>query len=259
MPLKNELAFLAALPLVLRDVDPSRIFKVSFSVELIALLLLLHPSTASFLLPYPPILVTEPISDHLYPLYPSHRPQRVEKIGKGAFGSVYKALHIPTSFVVALKIIDLDTQDDDTADIQREVGMLQSMTRNGDAEKSNVTRYFGCWMEGPKVWIAMDYAGGGSLKTLVSFGVALSLSLAEDSVVGADLDEGREGGEKEKETSSELACFAVGEELSSLPKLVRVHEALPTSTRSSSEGLVWCRIEGESAWGPGAGRKQRRR
>lgn len=46
--------------------------------------------------------------------------------------------------------------------------MLQSMTRNGDAEKSNVTRYFGCWMEGPKVWIVMDYAGGGSVRTLVS-------------------------------------------------------------------------------------------
>jgi len=60
--------------------------------------------------------------------------------------------------------------------------MLQSMTRNGDAEKSNVTRYFGCWMEGPKVWIAMDYAGGGSLKTLVSSeGFPLSFMIIESA------------------------------------------------------------------------------
>lgn len=98
---------------------------------------------------------------------PSRLFKRVDKVGQGAYGSVYKAEHAPTSFVLALKIIDLDTQDDDTAEIQHEVGMLQSMTRNGDADRNNVSRYFGCWLEGPKVWIAMDYADGGSVRTLV--------------------------------------------------------------------------------------------
>jgi serine/threonine protein kinase len=99
---------------------------------------------------------------------PSRLFRRLDKVGQGAYGSVYKAVHEPTGFVLALKVIDLDTQDDDTAEIQHEVGMLQSMTKNGDADRNNVTRYFGCWMEGPKVWIAMDYADGGSLRTLVS-------------------------------------------------------------------------------------------
>lgn len=99
---------------------------------------------------------------------PSRLFRRLDKVGQGAYGSVYKAIHEPTGFVLALKVIDLDTQDDDTAEIQHEVGMLSSMTKNGDADRNNVTRYFGCWMEGPKVWIAMDYADGGSLRTLVS-------------------------------------------------------------------------------------------
>jgi serine/threonine protein kinase len=101
-------------------------------------------------------------------ILPSKIFARIDKVGQGAYGSVYKGLHTQTNHIVALKIIDLDTADDDTADIQREVGMLSAMTRNGDAG-NNVTRYFGCWMEGPKVWIVMDYAEGGSFRTLVSW------------------------------------------------------------------------------------------
>lgn len=103
-------------------------------------------------------------------ILPSRIFARLDKVGQGAFGSVYKGLHTQTNHVVALKIIDLDTADDDTADIQREVGMLSAMTRNGEGAggNNNVTRYFGCWMEGPKVWIVMDYAEGGSFRTLVS-------------------------------------------------------------------------------------------
>lgn len=32
----------------------------------------------------------------------------------------------------------------------------------------NVTKYYGCWTEGPKVWIVMELAEGGSVRTLVS-------------------------------------------------------------------------------------------
>ncbi|CED82627.1 ste ste20 ysk protein kinase [Phaffia rhodozyma] len=97
---------------------------------------------------------------------PSRIFKRLDKVGQGAYGSVYKAIHPPTSFILALKCIDLDQADDDTLEIQREVGMLQAMAKSGEAEKNNVTRYFGCWVEGPKVWIAMDFAEGGSLRAL---------------------------------------------------------------------------------------------
>lgn len=32
----------------------------------------------------------------------------------------------------------------------------------------NVIKYYGCWTEGPKVWIVMEIAEGGSVRTLVS-------------------------------------------------------------------------------------------
>lgn len=83
-------------------------------------------------------------------------------LGKGAYGAVYKGLHIPSNSVVALKIIDLDTADDDTADIQREVALLSQLR----ADDTNITKYHGCWLEGPRVWIVMDFASGGSVRTL---------------------------------------------------------------------------------------------
>lgn len=88
--------------------------------------------------------------------------QRLETVGKGAYGSVHKGKHIPTGNVVALKIIDLDTADDDVADIQREVALLTQLR-----DAPNVTKYFGCYMDGPRVWIVMEYAQGGSVLSLM--------------------------------------------------------------------------------------------
>ncbi|KAK0436529.1 hypothetical protein EV421DRAFT_1660557, partial [Armillaria borealis] len=73
--------------------------------------------------------------------------KRLKTIGRGACGAVSKGIHIPTTFdfllattsvirqtvtsltgnVVALKIIDLDTADDDVGDIQREVALLSQL------------------------------------------------------------------------------------------------------------------------------------
>jgi len=88
--------------------------------------------------------------------------RRLETIGKGAYGSVHKGVHIPTGNVVALKIIDLDTEDDDVGDIQREVALLSQLR-----DAPNVTQYYGCYMDGPRVWIVMEYAQGGSVRTLM--------------------------------------------------------------------------------------------
>lgn len=88
--------------------------------------------------------------------------RRLETIGKGAFGSVHKGLHIPTGNVVALKIINLDTEDDDVGDIQREVALLTQLR-----DAPNVTKYYGCYLDGPRVWIVMEYAQGGSVRTLM--------------------------------------------------------------------------------------------
>lgn len=88
--------------------------------------------------------------------------QRLETVGKGAYGSVHKGKDLRTGDVVALKIINLDTEDDDVGDIQREVALLTQLR-----DAPNVTRYFGCYLDGPRVWIVMEYAQGGSVRTLM--------------------------------------------------------------------------------------------
>jgi serine/threonine protein kinase len=88
--------------------------------------------------------------------------RRLETVGKGAYGSVHKGLHIATGNVVALKIINLDTADDDVGDIQREVALLTQLR-----DAPNVTKYYGCYLDGPRVWIVMEYAQGGSVLSLM--------------------------------------------------------------------------------------------
>ncbi|KAA1477757.1 Pkinase-domain-containing protein [Dentipellis sp. KUC8613] len=90
--------------------------------------------------------------------------QCVEQVGKGAFGSVHKGRHIPSGKVVAIKIVDLDSEDadDDVLSMQREVALLTQL-RGGP----NIINYYGCFLDGPRVWIIMDYADGGSVRDFI--------------------------------------------------------------------------------------------
>ncbi|EIN11301.1 kinase-like protein [Punctularia strigosozonata HHB-11173 SS5] len=106
--------------------------------------------------------------------------RRLETIGRGAYGSVHKGVHIPSGNVVALKIINFDDEGggDDVADIQREVSRPAS-DRNSHQnvhkvallaqlrDAPNITKYYGCHLDGPRLWIAMEYAQGGSVRTLM--------------------------------------------------------------------------------------------
>ncbi|PWN23846.1 Pkinase-domain-containing protein [Microstroma glucosiphilum] len=93
--------------------------------------------------------------------------KRLELVGRGAYGAVYRGQHIPTGNAVALKVVNLDTPDDDVSDIQKEVAVLSQLR---EAESKNVVRYWGCWLKGPELWIVMDYAEGGSIRTLMRGG-----------------------------------------------------------------------------------------
>ena len=99
--------------------------------------------------------MTQPSVHELY--------QRLETVGKGSYGSVHKGIQRATGNVVALKIIDLDADDgDDVGSIQREVALLTQL-RDGP----NITKYFGCYLDGPRVWIVMEFAQGGSVYSLM--------------------------------------------------------------------------------------------
>lgn len=88
--------------------------------------------------------------------------KRLETVGKGAYGSVHKGVELATGNIVALKIINLDIADDDVSDIQSEVALLTHLR-----DAVNITKYYGCYLDGPRVWIVMEYASGGSVRTLM--------------------------------------------------------------------------------------------
>lgn len=94
--------------------------------------------------------------------------KRGEIIGRGNFGVVYKGVNLETRQVVAIKVLDLDTAEDDVLDVQREISLLSRLSQSSEA--SNITRYFGSYLNGTKLWIIMDLCAGGSIRTLLKPG-----------------------------------------------------------------------------------------
>lgn len=88
------------------------------------------------------------------------RYKKLERIGHGNFGVVYRGIDTRTRKIVAIKTLDLDTVNDDVESVQHEVKLLAHLSQ---AESSNVTKYYGTALEGSHLWIIMDLCAGGSL------------------------------------------------------------------------------------------------
>ncbi|KAI7875690.1 Pkinase-domain-containing protein [Lichtheimia hyalospora FSU 10163] len=92
---------------------------------------------------------------------------KLNRVGKGAYGSVYKGINNRTRQIVAIKILNLDTEEDDVDDIQKEIALLSQLTH---AKSQNITPYYGSVLNDTKLWIIMDYAAGGSIRRIMKSG-----------------------------------------------------------------------------------------
>ncbi|KAI9183119.1 hypothetical protein H9P43_004036 [Blastocladiella emersonii ATCC 22665] len=95
-----------------------------------------------------------------------------ERIGRGSFGEVFKGFDKRNKAPVAIKIIDLEQAEDEIEDIQQEISILSQL------DSPFVTKYYGSFIKGSKLWIVMEFCGGGSCLDLMKPGLFEELFIA---------------------------------------------------------------------------------
>ncbi|XP_056632159.1 mitogen-activated protein kinase kinase kinase kinase 5 isoform X3 [Diorhabda sublineata] len=83
----------------------------------------------------------------------------IQRIGSGTYGDVYKAKRLSTNDFAAIKVIKLEPGDD-FGIIQQEILMMR------DCLHPNIIAYYGSYLRRDKLWICMEYCGGGSLQDI---------------------------------------------------------------------------------------------
>ncbi|KAL0701244.1 hypothetical protein Bca4012_057366 [Brassica carinata] len=93
---------------------------------------------------------------------PTTKYEFLNELGKGSYGSVYKARDLKTSEIVAIKVISLTEGEEGYEEIRVEIEMLQQCNH------PNVVRYLGSYQGEDYLWIVMEYCGGGSVADLMN-------------------------------------------------------------------------------------------
>eukprot|EP00063_Salmo_salar_P035603 XP_014010438.1 PREDICTED: mitogen-activated protein kinase kinase kinase kinase 3-like isoform X6 [Salmo salar] len=83
----------------------------------------------------------------------------IQRIGSGTYGDVYKARNVNTGELAAIKVIKLEPGEDFDV-VQQEIIVMK------DCKHSNIVAYFGSYLRRDKLWISMEYCGGGSLQDI---------------------------------------------------------------------------------------------
>ena len=83
----------------------------------------------------------------------------IKTIGSGTYGEVFQAKVKNTGEMAALKSIKIEAGDDFNI-VQQEIAIL------AECQHENIVGYYGSYFKGGKLWIAMEFCGGGSLQDI---------------------------------------------------------------------------------------------
>jgi serine/threonine protein kinase len=87
-----------------------------------------------------------------------------EQIGRGGHGVVFRALHVPTDRVVAVKVLLPEYLEDPI--MAERLELEASIVR--ELNHPNIVHYEDSWNDSYGVWLVMRYMGGGSLRELMA-------------------------------------------------------------------------------------------
>ncbi|KAL6074226.1 Serine/threonine-protein kinase pakG [Balamuthia mandrillaris] len=100
-----------------------------------------------------------------------------EKLGQGAFGSVYLGRHVGSSFALAIKQLAHTGNSKQEEMIRNEVEILKR------CRNANIVSYYGCVKVNENLWILMDYCKFGSVRDLIDQSDRKPLEEAQIAVV----------------------------------------------------------------------------
>ena len=106
--------------------------------------------------------------------------QTLSALGEGSFGVVYKANHIPTGAIVAVKVIpNAGSNPSEDEKIKGEIDILSR------CDSPYIVGYFECFIRPPtdkpgEMWIVMEYCEGGSMADMIE--ASAGFLLPEDCV-----------------------------------------------------------------------------